>query len=320
MPPSMPAPSIRIPVELLTPTAFAQFGVVVENPTTSPSGKLPIPHRIPPPDAVAANQGSATKYLHVSPMSNLYSLAPSKKPARAAMSMFVCLPRDLRPHEPSESMPSSWGDLELDDDDEDSSGSFRRQLLDIAILERHPFTTQTFIPMGLSLSERHTQYLVVVAPTLPASASRRHTGRPPPYPTPHVQRKKSLKDIFARARPSPYSNEATPPDALSRLPASARPKGPGLPDLKNLRAFVACGTQAVTYAAGTWHAPMIVIGDRPVDFVVVQFVNDVGIEDCQEILLKQNSSAQEGVVVSVDTDASGKVQVKAGVGSVKAKL
>lgn len=65
---------------------------------------------------------------------------------------------------------------------------------------------------------------------------------------------------------------------------------------------------------------MIVIGDRPIDFVVVQFANDVGIEDCQEILLNPTSNAQEGVVVTVDTDGSGKVQVKAGVGSVKAKL
>jgi ureidoglycolate lyase len=217
-------------------------------------------------------------------------------------------------------MPSSWGDLELDDD-EDGTGNFERQLLDVGILERHPFTTQTFIPMGLSQTERHTQYLVIVAPTLPASASRRNTGRPPPYPTPNLKRSKSLKDIFARARPSPYSNEATPPQsAFSRLPQSARPKGPGLPDLKNLRAFVANGIQAVTYGAGTWHAPMIVIGDRPIDFVVVQFANEVGIEDCQEVLLKPNSNSQEGVVVTVDTDGSGTVQVKAGVGSVKAKL
>lgn len=65
---------------------------------------------------------------------------------------------------------------------------------------------------------------------------------------------------------------------------------------------------------------MIVIGDRPIDFVVVQFANEVGIEDCQEIVLKPSSTFQEGVVILVDTDSSGKVQVKAGVGSVKAKL
>lgn len=93
-----------------------------------------------------------------------------------------------------------------------------------------------------------------------------------------------------------------------------------MPDLKNLRAFIANGNQAVTYGAGTWHAPMVVIGARPIDFVVVQFANDVGIEDCQEIVLKPDKNAEEGVVVLVDSDLSGKVLVKAGVGSVKAKL
>jgi ureidoglycolate lyase len=218
------------------------------------------------------------------------------------------------------SMPSSWGDLDLDED-EDGSENYRKQLLDVSILERHPFTTQTFIPMGLSQQDKHTQYLVIVAPTLPASASRRHIGRAPPYPTPHVERKKSMMDIFARARPSPFTNEVGPPQSqFSRLHPSARPKGPGLPDLKNLRAFVATGSQAVTYGAGTWHAPMIVIGDRPIDFVVVQFANDVGNEDCQEVVLKPDDDASEGVVVMVDSDSSGTVQVKAGVGSVKAKL
>jgi ureidoglycolate lyase len=65
---------------------------------------------------------------------------------------------------------------------------------------------------------------------------------------------------------------------------------------------------------------MIVIGDRPIDFVVVQFANDVGNEDCQEVVLKPDDDASEGVVVMVDSDSSGTVQVKAGVGSVKAKL
>ncbi|KAF3004820.1 Ureidoglycolate lyase [Curvularia kusanoi] len=321
MPTSMPCPSIRIPMELLTPTAFAQFGTVIENPATSPSSKLAIPHRVAPPAHVVANQGSATKYLDVTHMSNLYSLAPSKKPAKAVMNMFVCQPRQLRSNEASESIPSSWGDLDLDEDEDESSGEFDRQLLDVTILERHPFTTQTFIPMGLAAQDRHTQYLVIVAPTLPASASRRHTGRPPPYPTPLPARKKSWTDVFARARPAPYATESAPPaPQFEKLHPSARPKGPGLPDLKNLRAFVARGDQAVTYGAGTWHAPMIVIGDRPIDFVVVQFANEVGIEDCQEVVLKPGEAAREGVVVMVDSDGAGKVQVKAGVGAVKAKL
>lgn len=315
MPTSMPCPSIRIPVELLTQTSFAQFGTVIENPAHSP---LPPSQRGPDPVAVSANQGSALKLLDVTHISNLYDLAPSRKPARAVMNMFVCAPRSLRPHEPSQSMPSSWGDLDFDEDD---YGDADRQLFDVGILERHPFTTQTFIPLGLAGAEKHTQYFVIVAPTLPASASRRHTGRPPPYPTPQVRRQRSIKDIFARARPSPYANENAPPSSqFSRLHPSARPKGPGLPDLKNIRAFLATGTQAVTYGAGTWHAPMAVIGERPIDFVVVQFANDVGAEDCQEIVLKPEKNAEEGVVVLVDTDSSGMVAVQAGIGSARAKL
>ncbi|KAF2259977.1 hypothetical protein CC78DRAFT_536717 [Lojkania enalia] len=317
MPTSMPSPSIRIPVELLTQSSFSQFGTVIENPAHS---NAPLSQRLPPPAAVSANQGTAIKFIDVTHMLNIYSLAPSKKPARAVMNMFVCAPRDLRPHEPSSSMPSSWGDIDLDDDDDDD-GNSDRELFDVPVLERHPFTTQTFVPMGLSQSDRHTQYLVIVAPTLPASASRRHTDRPPPYPTPEIRKERSIKDIFARARPSPFTNEAAPPPSqFSRLNPSQRPKGPGLPDLKNMRAFVATGNQAVTYGAGTWHAPMAVIGDRPIDFVVVQFANGVSIEDCQEIILKPDPKADEGMVVMVDSDSSGKVLVKAGVGSVKAKL
>jgi ureidoglycolate lyase len=83
---------------------------------------------------------------------------------------------------------------------------------------------------------------------------------------------------------------------------------------------VARGNQAVTYGAGTWHAPMAAIGERAIDFVVVQYANGVGIEDCQEISLKVGRDAEEGLVVMVDADLSGKVQVKAGIGAVKAKL
>ena len=59
--------------------------------------------------------------------------------------------------------------------------------------------------------------------------------------------------------------------------------GRGFPDLGKGKAFIAHGGQAVTYGAGTWHAPMVVLGNKAVDFVVVQFANGVGVEDCQEV-------------------------------------
>lgn len=39
----------------------------------------------------------------------------------------------------------------------------------------------------------------------------------------------------------------------------------------------------MTYAPGTWHAPMIVVGERDIDFVVLQWANGVAAEDCQEV-------------------------------------
>lgn len=49
---------------------------------------------------------------------------------------------------------------------------------------------------------------------------------------------------------------------------------------------MAHGRQAVTYGAGTWHAPMVVLGAKRVDFVVVQHVNGVSGDDCQEVEVK----------------------------------
>ena len=39
----------------------------------------------------------------------------------------------------------------------------------------------------------------------------------------------------------------------------------------------------VTYGVGTWHAPMVVVGEGRVDFVVTQWVSGRGGEDCQEV-------------------------------------
>lgn len=133
-----------------------------------------------------------------------------------------------------------------------SGGAFHVQ-----ILERHPFTSQTFVPMGLSAADfQDACYLVIVAPTAPCleSISENHRLQSPP-------------------------------------------KGIGPPDALNMRAFLARGDQAVTYAAGTWHAPMVVIGRNTVNFIVWQFANGVPDEDCQEILLEPQQDADGAVVL-----------------------
>lgn len=194
----------------LTQDYFSPFGTVVENP--SPSLTSPILPSESSYPVVIANQDTALKYIDMTFMSNSYDKSPSQKPAIPVMNMFVCFPHALTAATATTTTTTTTA------------------VFPIQVLERHCYTTQSFIPLGLSADSR-TRYLVVVAPTLPPNAE--------------------FSDL-------------------------------GPPDLDNLRAFWAHGGQAVTYAAGTWHSPMVVIGEKPVDFVVIQFSNGVAAEDCQE--------------------------------------
>ncbi|KAF2766305.1 hypothetical protein EJ03DRAFT_330164 [Teratosphaeria nubilosa] len=248
------------PTEPLSPHAFHHFGHVVQNPATH--------HGSPRLNAVDANQGSARKVLDVTTMRNWYERSASKKTASVSMNMFVCQPRALS-----------------------SRTEEGRHVFPVKILERHPFTPQTFIPMGLGKHDKSTCYLVVVAPTLPSTARDPTEVLPKAYPIP--------TERLSRAGPNPFTNDysasTTPP---STSPSEHTPKGPGLPDLSNIRAFIARGDQAVTYGPGTWHAPMVVLGEKPIEFVVVQFANGVGVEDCQEVDVKGDGD-DEGVAVDV---------------------
>jgi ureidoglycolate lyase len=218
-----PLEPLLIKTRALNADLFSDFGAVIENPAPSLVPSLNVKDF--PSNAVQANQGTALKYLDVTHMQNYYSSAPSNVPARAVMNMFVCAPRTLLGAETSTA----------------------EGLFPVEILERHPYTTQTFIPLGISPQQVHeARYLVIVAPSLPPSPAD-------------------------EMLPCPISHSIRHP-----LP------GRGLPDVKRIKAFVAKGSQAVTYGAGTWHAPMVVVGQRAIDFVVVQFANGVGIEDCQE--------------------------------------
>lgn len=265
--PKTPAPERAIKIEPLTHIAFAPFGEVIENPQRS--GNDAISH-------VAANQGSATKYLNITHMSNNYNLAASRRPASVSMNMFTCKPRELQ---------SKDG----------------KRLFPVKILERHPFTPQTFVPLGVG-AEAKTQYLVIVAPTLPSTSPAKGESQAP-YPFPELRRKRSLKERLLGARPNPFTNDhspmTTPPVASPSTPAGVSVKGPGLPDLQNMHAFIVRGDQAVTYGPGTWHAPMVVLGEKPVDFLVTQFVNGVPLEDCQEVELESRDSG-EGLAVAVE--------------------
>ncbi|KAI9809661.1 MAG: hypothetical protein M1825_000093 [Sarcosagium campestre] len=275
-----PVPAQRIKAVPLTHDAFAPFGTVIENPYIPPTG----PSETSPLEAigtakegsanlqpVSANQGTALLYEDAFPTANYYRRAPSSQRARLLCRMFVCYPKSVG--------QNSDGSRKEDD----------LSTVPIALLERHPFTTQTFIPLGLGASDDQT-YLVIVAPTLPIKKSQ--TSRPPPFPVAEPRRRRrSIKEILSGARPPPFPERLVKP-SLPAPAGEARMAGPGMPDLLSCRAFIARGSQAVTYNPGTWHMPMLILGTKPVEFIVIQYSNGVALEDCQEVVISSDDPNQ----------------------------
>lgn len=247
--------SVALTAHPLTRADFAPFGEVLNNPAPDVRPSDTEPYTVTatlPFAAELANQGTAIKYAAIASLRNLYAdgQAPSGRPAEARMTMFVCGARmPLPPPPPSSS--STAPQRQKDDDG-----------VEVKVLERHPFTTQTFIPLTADASKR---YLVIVAPSLPPSTL--DEGLPVPDPS---------KSCSSTSSPSP-------------LP------GRGMPDLTRLTAFIATCEQAVTYGAGTWHAPMVALGppNTTVDFLVFQFANDEAVEDCQEVALESKNNENE---------------------------
>lgn len=272
MTPPSPLPlhglALTVTAHPLTPEAFAPFGEVVQNPRPdvhpsqfADAGPPPLPL-----DAVSANQGSAIKYQHVTHMVNHYGQAPSGVPGAAVMNMFVCAARKLSSSSPTSNSGGvvTGGGHDLGSrSGKTSPPSSATGYFEVSILERHPFTTQTFSPLsttaagGLTSDRRTHGYLVIVAPNqVPSSAST--------------------------------------PGEKGRAPRNP-------PDLTKLKAFVATTNQAVTYGAGTWHAPMVALGAEgsTVDFVVTQFANGMGKEDCEEVTFGTGALGDGAIHVAV---------------------
>ena len=227
----MPSHTIAIKASPLTAEAFASFGTVITSPLPPSINEIP---RIPPANAAHANQKTALRYGHVSPIDSIYQISPSGIPAKPTTSLFSCFPRPLRSCQ---------------------SGS----IFDVRILERHPFTTQSFVPFSTS-SSKNSYALIIVAPTLDAAQS--------------------------------------PSDLTPYFPQYNGRQG-GMPDLQNIKAFITEQPGVgVTYGVGTWHAPMVVLGDARVDFIVTQWMNGREGEDCQEVVIPA------GVEVILDTQES----------------
>ena len=288
MPTSIGAPdsTVRLIVKPLNQEDFAPFGRVIQNPTLNRSAQAPAASRNGRSfgtDPEVVNQGTALKYKDVTEMINLYQRAPSQRSGRAVMNLFVCTPPPLaavevRGEETPGRPEARWS---------------------VKVLERHPFTTQTFIPLGLAPADHESRYLVIVAPSLPPS--RNQAPRPPPFPRAEPRRRQSLKELLLLARPPPFPEN---PTKRAKMPSKTSClAGSGLPDLQKLRAFIADGSQAVTYAAGVWHSPMMVLGTAQVAFVVVQFTNGVGLEDCQAVEISAKENGQ-GVFVELPPTSS----------------
>ncbi|KAL1893318.1 hypothetical protein Sste5346_006495 [Sporothrix stenoceras] len=85
---------------------------------------------------VVVNNGTARRTPEVVPTINKYSEAPSQTPARTVLNVSLASPREVQPWEGEEE---------------------GKRVMKIKMLERHRFSTQSFVPMGADI-----QYLVVV--------------------------------------------------------------------------------------------------------------------------------------------------------------
>ncbi|KAK7756091.1 hypothetical protein SLS62_002034 [Diatrype stigma] len=266
-----PLPHFLTTAAPLTREAFAPFGAAVCNPAPDRLPHNTAPSAVAatlPCGAKSANQGSAIQYRDLgADVRNLYpGRCSSGAPATPRLTMFVCGARELRRRRPDSEASREEGGASGSSSSGGGSGG-DESFFEVKILERHPFTTQTFCPLGVDPSGPR-RYLVIVAPSLPLPA-------PPSAPPP------------SQGGSSGSEGEDS---------AALRQGQGGLPDIRNLRAFVATGSQAVTYGAGTWHAPMVALGPAgsAVDFVVTQFANGVDVEDCQEVVLKRDRGGNEG--------------------------
>ncbi|KAF5095382.1 hypothetical protein D0Z00_003162 [Geotrichum galactomycetum] len=149
--------------EPLTPEAFAPFGSVI-----SP-GHLGADAS----NTAAANQGTAVKFIGVSHSRNLYSAAPSGKlPQQTNWNLFRCSP------------PTHLFSNE---------GEPGKRVYLAKVLEQHPYSSQTFLPLGrdatkpayiviVSLKDKGPQKLSITnenprAPATAATSSSTETGR-----------------------------------------------------------------------------------------------------------------------------------------------
>lgn len=124
----------RLPILPLTPSAFAPYGHVIQSYPEARSAPKSIP-------ITRVNFDTANKYNHLAPL--LFVPPPSAPNAKGVVNfcVFRCEPQAGRNAQGEE----SW---------------------DVDVLERHEFSSQSFVPMGGGSS----RYLVVVASPGPGAS------------------------------------------------------------------------------------------------------------------------------------------------------
>lgn len=115
----------------LTPEAFAPYGGVISS-----------KHQLQTMKVLSANYGTAKKLFKVSPCENNFANAPSGVPSTPNFNMFRCSPPD---HLIKYNVNGTKGKAQYHS----------------TVLERHPFSTQTFLPMGRNKDAQ--AYLIIVA-------------------------------------------------------------------------------------------------------------------------------------------------------------
>ena len=120
--------------EPLTPAAYAAYGGMISTDVVTDR-------------TVVVNNGTARRTPEVVPTINNYDKAPSGTPGRTVLNVSYASPREVVPWQGKEGTVAA--------ETTETSG---KRVLRIKMLERHPYSTQSFIPMG-----GNVKYLVVVS-------------------------------------------------------------------------------------------------------------------------------------------------------------
>ncbi|KAK9451184.1 ureidoglycolate hydrolase [Limtongia smithiae] len=127
---ALPASVAPVPAVPLTPSSFSKFGGVISS-----------LHQLSTMPSVSANYGTATKITRVTPFANNYpGNASSGAPASTNFNLF-------RSSYPAHMIRATA-----------MEGGF---VCEAGVLEQHPFSTQTFLPMGVHAGD--IAYLVICA-------------------------------------------------------------------------------------------------------------------------------------------------------------